>query len=69
MTSLPHVSGRIGPACPWTPSRPNDEPTWLGLEFDFARQLGLFQQCSRNPDALRVPDSHDPRSGCHVITL
>jgi len=69
VTSLTHVSGGIRPACAWTPCRANDEPTRLGLEFDFARQLGLFQQRSRNPDALRVPDSHDARFGGHVITL
>src|SRR6266702_3606324 len=64
-----HRPRGMSPACPPPASRTNNEPPGLSLEFDFFREIGLFQQCAGHPNALRVADPDDASLRGHVITL
>jgi hypothetical protein len=50
-------------------SSPYDQPAVLGLQFDFFRQLCLFEQTLGDADAPRVTDTHNASLGNHVTTL
>jgi hypothetical protein len=50
-------------------SRSNQEPTRLGVKFDFIWEVSLVEQELRNADASRIADAHDSRLGGHEITL
>ncbi len=51
-----------------TPGGANSQPANFGLKLDLSRQLSMLEQRFGNTDALRVPDTHDPSLGYHVIT-
>jgi hypothetical protein len=46
-----------------------DQPAMLGLQFDFFRELRLFEQTLRHADAPRVADADNASLDDHVTTL